>query len=401
MKTIATKSDKQKQKIKEANQSIRHIQQALPSVLQQTNKSTKTPLTQNLKPQPQLPSQRPIWLPESNQPVQREENKTGLPNNLKSGIESLSGLDMSDVRVHYNSSKPAQLNALAYAQGSDIHVGPGQAKHLPHEAWHTVQQRQRRVKPTMQLGGTQINDDSGLEREADVMGKKAILQDKCQNCGNSASPSNILSDEKGGKLEFPKQLSAVNSNITQRTCNDNNASKFKALDTPEYGGLNNDSGSCLDIMLHPGSSGGSGVSKWPNWWPAKNTPDRAVLNKYMVQGHLWNEKLGGPGNNRSNLTPITSSANSQHSAKVENPLKNDLKGNTIVHYVVTADYSSTPKETEIAPGNAADQAVVKKYVAGMPKKIHAEYTAYDTTGGKPTFKKSNSWDIGNEHSSII
>ncbi|MDE2389448.1 MAG: hypothetical protein KGN35_10295, partial [Betaproteobacteria bacterium] len=40
-------------------------------------------------------------------------NNTGLPGNLKSGIESLSGLSMDSVRVHYNSSQPAQLNALA------------------------------------------------------------------------------------------------------------------------------------------------------------------------------------------------------------------------------------------------------------------------------------------------
>jgi hypothetical protein len=53
-------------------------------------------------------------------------NNTGLPDQLKSGIESLSGLSMDHVRVHYNSSHPAQLNALAYAQGSDIHLAPGQ-----------------------------------------------------------------------------------------------------------------------------------------------------------------------------------------------------------------------------------------------------------------------------------
>jgi len=41
---------------------------------------------------------------------------------------------MDDVQVHYNSGKPAQLNALAYAQGTDIHVAPRQEKHLPHEA---------------------------------------------------------------------------------------------------------------------------------------------------------------------------------------------------------------------------------------------------------------------------
>lgn len=106
--------------------------------------------------------------------VQRRENKTGLPDNLKSGIENLSGLAMDDVRVHRNSDKPAQLNAHAYAQGTDIHLAPGQEKHLAHEAWHVVQQKQGRVKPTRQLKGkTAINDDVGLEREADVMGAKA------------------------------------------------------------------------------------------------------------------------------------------------------------------------------------------------------------------------------------
>jgi hypothetical protein len=101
-------------------------------------------------------------------------NDTGLPDPLKSGIESLSGYSMDNVRVHYNSSQPAQLNALAYAQGTDIHVAPGQEQHLPHEAWHLVQQAQGRVEPTMQAKGTAINDDPGLEQEADVMGAKAL-----------------------------------------------------------------------------------------------------------------------------------------------------------------------------------------------------------------------------------
>lgn len=121
--------------------------------------------------------------------VQRQEqatakpNNTGLPNQLKSGIESLSGMSMDHVKVHYNSSQPAQLNALAYAQGSDIHVAPGQEQHLPHEAWHVVQQAQGRVKPTMQMkGGVPVNDDAGLETEADVMGAKALsIQKKTED----------------------------------------------------------------------------------------------------------------------------------------------------------------------------------------------------------------------------
>ena len=71
--------------------------------------------------------------------IAQRKNVTGMPDDLKSGVESLSGMDMSDVKVHYNSSKPAQLNALAYAQGNEIHVGSGQEKHLAHEAWHVAQ----------------------------------------------------------------------------------------------------------------------------------------------------------------------------------------------------------------------------------------------------------------------
>ena len=106
--------------------------------------------------------------------VQREENKTGLSDGLKSGMESISGMSLSDVKVHRNSNKPAQLQAHAYAQGTDIHLGPGQEKHLPHELGHVVQQKEGRVKPTVQLKGKiNINDDSGLEKEADVLGQKA------------------------------------------------------------------------------------------------------------------------------------------------------------------------------------------------------------------------------------
>ncbi|WP_202972106.1 DUF4157 domain-containing protein [Moorena producens] len=100
-------------------------------------------------------------------------NKTGLPDKLKAGVENLSGYALDDVRVHYNSPKPAQLQALAYTQGTEIHVAPGQEEHLPHETWHVVQQMQGRVKPTMQMKGVEINDDAGLEKEADIFGNKA------------------------------------------------------------------------------------------------------------------------------------------------------------------------------------------------------------------------------------
>ena len=117
---------------------------------------------------PRMPLQR-----KSNE-ADKLPNRTGLPDRLKERVENLSGYDLSDVRVNYNSAKAAQLNAHAYTQGQTIEVGPGQERHLPHEAWHVVQQMQGRVRPTIEVRGYGVNDDRGLEREADLMGKRAV-----------------------------------------------------------------------------------------------------------------------------------------------------------------------------------------------------------------------------------
>ncbi len=137
----------------------------------------------------------------------QKNNETGIPDQLKSGIESLSGYSMDDVRVHYNSNKPAQLNAHAYAQGTAIHLASGQEKHLPHEAWHVVQQKQGRVPTTKQLRDKQvnINDDAALEKEADVMGEKAVrgAQGSFQDL-KSATPAHAVTQRKLGlELELP------------------------------------------------------------------------------------------------------------------------------------------------------------------------------------------------------
>lgn len=100
---------------------------------------------------------------------------SNLPDRLRTGIEALSGVSMEGVQVHHDSPRPAEMHALAFTQGDDIHVAPGQARHLPHEAWHVVQQRQGRVAATRQLkSGVGLNDDAALEREADVMGARAL-----------------------------------------------------------------------------------------------------------------------------------------------------------------------------------------------------------------------------------
>ncbi|MEM1181542.1 MAG: DUF4157 domain-containing protein [Acidobacteriota bacterium] len=136
-------------------------------------------------------------------------SRGGLPADLRTGIESLSGVSMEGVRVHYNSPKPAQLKAEAYAQGREIHLAPGRDRHLPHEAWHLAQQAQGRVQATMQAKGQPINDSPALEREADTMGQKALQIGRARNAASgqaapesaaaSAAPASSVASAAGPK----------------------------------------------------------------------------------------------------------------------------------------------------------------------------------------------------------
>jgi len=147
-------------------------------------------------------------------------NDTGLPDNLKAGIENLSGHSMDDVRVHFNSDKPSQLQAHAYAQGTDIYISPGQEKHLAHEAWHVAQQKQGRVKPTVQVkGGVNINDDQNLEKEADVMGAKALqmkveARAHSRGCGCTACTS--VQRVLNKTAQFKCKVCGANSHSTSK-----------------------------------------------------------------------------------------------------------------------------------------------------------------------------------------
>ena len=104
----------------------------------------------------------------------RPPNVTGLPDALRSGIEALSGISLEDVRVHFNSALPATYDAHAIAQGTEIHIAPGQESYLGHEAWHVVQQLQGRASRPSPDGDGPVNDDPALEREADEMAARAL-----------------------------------------------------------------------------------------------------------------------------------------------------------------------------------------------------------------------------------
>lgn len=104
----------------------------------------------------------------------QKKNTTGIPDTLKTGMERVSGHSLDHVKVHYNSPKPAAVQAHAYAQGNEVHMARGQEKHLPHELGHVVQQMQGRVQANTTVNGMAVNNNVGLEREADQLGAAAM-----------------------------------------------------------------------------------------------------------------------------------------------------------------------------------------------------------------------------------
>lgn len=301
-----------------------------------------------------------------------QPNNTGLPNQLKAGIESLSGMSMDHVKVHYNSSQPAQLNAHAYAQGSEIHVAPGQEQHLPHEAWHVVQQAQGRVRPTTQMKqGVPVNDDAGLESEADVMGAKAIAGDHIQ-AKTLVQNLNPMSDLKQKKTKTnasiarrfsdlgavaqlysysagtTKKVTLINAGGTDQTdidvCTQNSVT-YAANDTKQTGTV-------------------TGTASWAGWLTDAGNDHNAT------QLHVVNRLLGGNGGpTEGNIGPGSQNLNSHHLHQAEKYVKDELfSGGKATHgftYACSFDYSNSVDKvhnTPTAKGKAINDPAIKAKV---------------------------------------
>ncbi len=125
-----------------------------------------------------------------------------MPSTVQAKMETSFGKDFSDVSIHKNSTQSIDLNALAYTQGSNIHFAPGQynpesqkgQELLGHELTHVVQQDEGRVQPTVQKKGIGINDDEGLEKEADEMGEKAArgIVQSSKSASQSTEPAGSI-----------------------------------------------------------------------------------------------------------------------------------------------------------------------------------------------------------------
>jgi len=268
--------------------------------------------------------------------------RSDLPGGLRAGIEALSGVSMAGVRVHRNSSRPAQLQAEAFAQGSDIHLAPGKEHHLPHEAWHVTQQAKGRVKPTMQMAaGTPVNDEPALESEATQMGAKAAQVGHGATDGAVAAPSanlvvqsvaqralvkdSDILEKKGTKYDWVSfrgtRTNQIGGGAEERGRGANLATGQKFRSHIIWGPIDPLSGEGTAVTAQVGPDHHLGSSPKVKNALARVAAFGALSKRSYISGHLLTEKLGGPGTEARNLTAISGSANTTQSSSIEEAIR--------------------------------------------------------------------------------
>lgn len=161
-----------------------------------------------------------------------------LPEDVRAKMDAAFGFDFSSVRIH-EGEHAAELGALAYTQGSSIHFAPGQyAPHsergqelLGHELAHVVQQAQGRVQATAQAKGAALNDDAGLEREADELGARAARGE--QVSGGGSYTASIIGERtgEGEAMQLKRVTDAVPEGAVVAASRDSRWMIVQGLDT--------------------------------------------------------------------------------------------------------------------------------------------------------------------------
>lgn len=318
--------------------------------------------------------------------LQRKPSAGDLPENLQSGIESLSGQSMADVKVQFNSPEPGKYGAHAFARGASIHVAPGQEQHLPHEAWHVAQQKQGRVSATGKMGGMPVNTDQSLEREADTMGAKAMQM--------AVNAQATLPLQFGfGETSLPALLQLKDSHVafTQQELDFSAKGKGHKVAVGKK--------TTADLVPHKPLKGSS---------PGSSKEHDLLMKELRIhypgegflRGHLLNDNLGGPGI-WENMFPITAKANGSHLYDVEKPVKQALldayelnektvsKDKYSVHYAVEA-VSTGQMDEFIEDPRASLHCTWKVEPKVSDKDMHGEkshHTGAVSTGSTPGVKQ--------------
>ncbi|HEX3763295.1 MAG TPA: DUF4157 domain-containing protein [Kofleriaceae bacterium] len=276
--------------------------------------------------------------------------------------------DVSGIQAHVGGEAAASADAMgaqAYATGDHVVLGGTDLSTVAHEAAHVVQQR----------GGVQLKGGVGTvgdphEQHADAVAARVTagesaedLLDQYGGSGAAAQvqhkPKTVIEDtdpKNHAAGEGPGALATVDK-----------AAGTREEHAVRFGGLVNDCGSSMEAWLYPSDKTvGSAPSVRPSWWTAMNSDpgtDGSWVSNNVVQGHLLNHNLGGPGDDMRNLTPFAKSTNSQHHTFVEKAAKDIKARGNIMHYKVAVDYSKSPPAAWFAGKIAA--TYLAKFAGGI------------------------------------
>ncbi|WP_328467114.1 eCIS core domain-containing protein [Streptomyces sp. NBC_00448] len=288
---------------------------------------------------------------------------------LRSEMEARLDADFSNVRVHTDSAaqrSAAELGARAYTSGSHVVIGQGGGdKHtLAHELTHVIQQRQGQVAGTDNGNGLRVSDPSDhFERTAEANAQR-VMSGPVPTRGHEAGHQ---ADDTAGAALTPTVSRAI-----QRV--------YGGRHYVQYGNTTNDVGTYMSAELHPRSLGkGSSPRVKPSWWPSSKTTTGAWFARNMVQGHLLNENLGGPGNTLTNLTPLTKTGNSNHLHYAEANVKKEIKNGNVVEYEVVAHFDGITGRDLGASGSVAAD-IDQNYQYVIPSHLACDVQVYDPRG---------------------
>ena len=129
----------------------------------------------------QTPAGLNVTTSETIAPIAKETATVAADATVLENMGRALNADFSSVTLHANSKRAENLGALAFCEGEHIYFAPGQynpaipmgLQLIGHELVHVLQQRAGRVRPTSQHNGTAINNELGLEAEAEELGRAA------------------------------------------------------------------------------------------------------------------------------------------------------------------------------------------------------------------------------------
>ncbi|MEV5885799.1 DUF4157 domain-containing protein [Streptomyces sp. NPDC052020] len=250
----------------------------------------------------------------------------------RTDMEARLGADFSDVRVHTDAAaraSAAEIGARAYTSGNHVVIGAGGGdRHtLAHELTHVIQQREGPVAGTDTGGGLRVSDPSDrFERDAEANARRAL-----SGPSPSHGPGTGQAPDTGRASGAPVQRAAAAGAalpVIQRWTDGTMSG-----DDPVFRADHGRAGSVEVHNLHgrPLGAAANSPSVEPLGWTdlkkegyTKGAPggEKPVGAPYRaVRMHLFNGRLGGPGNTVLNLAPGPGKLNSQMSAQAEDPAK--------------------------------------------------------------------------------